>query len=145
MQSCLNTMLVNASNVVDVRDKITKLFSSLYNLEVEEDTIFDEQELTKFLERARKIAPDAVKTRKELPVFDFGCPPEIILGLRSHKAKLLEFDDALYYGEVRIDQPHVPCGKGLKVFKKSKQIDEAWFYSESTIVGRGRWIGGSTK
>jgi hypothetical protein len=42
----------------------------------------------------------------------------------------MEFEDSIYYGEVRIDQPHVPCGKGIKVFKKSKQIDEAWFYSE---------------
>ncbi len=55
------------------------------------------------MELARKIAPDAVKTKEELPPFDFGSPPEIILGLRSHRAKLLEFDDALYYGEVRID------------------------------------------
>jgi hypothetical protein len=38
-------MLVNASNVVDVRDKITRLFSNLYNLEVDEDNIFDETEL----------------------------------------------------------------------------------------------------
>jgi hypothetical protein len=138
-------MLVNASNVVDVRDKITRLFSSLYNLEVEEDQVFDENELKEFLKKASKIAPEAVKTRSELPSFDFGQPPEIILGLRSHKAYALDFGDAIYYGEVRIDQPHVPCGKGIKVFRKSKQIDEAWFYSESTIVGRGRWIGGSTK
>ena len=80
-----------------------------------------------------------------MPPFDFGSPPEIILGIRLHKAKYLELDDSIYYGEVRIDQPHVPCGKGIKVFKKSKQIDEAWFYSESTIVGRGRWIGGVSR
>jgi hypothetical protein len=46
-------MLVNASNVVDVRDKITRLFSSLYNLEVEEDQVFDEKELKEFLNKAR--------------------------------------------------------------------------------------------
>jgi hypothetical protein len=52
---------------------------------------------------ARKIAPDAILTREELPPFDFGSPPEIILGLRSHRAKILELEDALYFGEVRID------------------------------------------
>jgi len=55
------------------------------------------------MEKARKIAPEAVKTREELPTFDFGSPPEIILGLRSHKARALDFGDATYYGEVRID------------------------------------------
>jgi hypothetical protein len=52
--------------VVDVRDKITRLFSSLYNLEVEEDQVFDENELKEFLRKASKIAPEAVKTRSEL-------------------------------------------------------------------------------
>ena len=65
--------------------------------------MFDEHELREFLEKAKKIAPEAVKTREELPTFDFGSPPDIILGLRSHRARALDFGDAIYYGEVRID------------------------------------------
>jgi hypothetical protein len=138
--------LVNASNVVDCRDKITGLFAQLYRIETDEDDIFSNKlEMQDFWARARKIAPEACKTREEIAPFDFGSAPDIIMGLRSHKAKLMEFEDSIYYGEVRIDQPDVPCGKGIKVFKKSKQIDEAWFYSESTIVGRGRWIGGVSR
>jgi len=100
----MNALLVNASNVVDTRDKVTRLFSQLYRLEVDEDEIFsNKEELQEFWHKARRLAPEACKTRDELPTFDYGSPPDIILGLRSHKAKFLEFEDGIYYGEVRID------------------------------------------
>lgn len=58
-------MLVNASNVVDVRDKLTRLFSNLYALEVDEDSVFSNQaEMQTFLAKARVIAPEAIKTRE---------------------------------------------------------------------------------
>ena len=55
------------------------------------------------------------------------------------KAKLVETESYIYYGEVSLEHPMLPHGKGIRLNLEKNFLDEGWF--EGGIRSHiGRWI-----
>ena len=68
------------------------------SLAVEVDSVFDKDELRKFLARGRKSHPEMMKKYDSLPNFHFGECPQHLVGKTSKNAQLVETDKYYYYG-----------------------------------------------
>ena len=75
--------------------------------------MFDQEELGKFLNAARKAHHRVMEKFDSLPQFSFGPCPLAILGDTSDKAVHINTDIRQYFDQVSITNPNEICGKAL--------------------------------
>ena len=69
-----------------------------------EEGVFDDNELSQFIDQHRELVKEALEIRKTKGFFDFGPRPEELIGETSMKAEFLETNIYYYYGEVNDEQ-----------------------------------------
>ncbi len=72
--------------------------------------IFDHEELAKLKGKILNLCPAINEKWESLPDLDWGSRPAELEGKTSMKAKWIENEDGIYYGEVSLDDPNIEHG-----------------------------------